>query len=180
MKTPEACEREGLSYTDHILGLVKEHYEVEVPADDVVAIHPTKKEGFCILKIWNRKAGSAYQKLCTAIKTGGKFGRERREKQAEERGERRRGQEERTQRVRPNFWATFQLTRRRSDLISKLKSLKKEKKISQFSSNENGDIFIKVDQKQKNQRLTYDWKVFNSKTVTIEEVMKLVSKGEEE
>lgn len=177
IKSPEECENEGMSYTDHILDLVKQHYEVEIPIQDIVAIHPTKKSGHCILKIWNRRMNSAYQKLCESIKRGGKSGRLRREAQGGGRGESQNNGVVNTQQNqgRSNFWATFQMTRRRSELISTLKVLKKEKKIATFSSNENGDIWVKLNHQQKKIQITYDWRVQGSRTDTALELKARIS-----
>ena len=177
IKSPEECEKEGMTYTDHILDLVKQHYEVDIPTQDIVAVHPTKKPGFCILKIWNRKMNSAYQKLCESIKTGGKFCRMRKQAEGGGKGERRgtQGVSNQQSQGRSNFWATFQMTRRRSELISTLKVLKKEKKIASFSSNENGDIWVKLNQQQKKTQITFDWRIQGSRTDTALELKSRVS-----
>ena len=75
----------------------------------------------------------------------------------------------------PNFWLTFQLTKRRSDLIKKLKELKKDGKISRFTSNENGVINLVRNKGEAPKRLTMDYRVDHSKTYYIAELLQLVS-----
>lgn len=74
---------------------------------------------------------------------------------------------------RPNFWLTFQMTTRRSALIKKLKELKKNNKIYKFNSDENGEISFIRKKDGPRFKLTMDWLDENSKTYTVEELVKL-------
>lgn len=132
------------SYVDHVRGLVESHYGVDIPRSDIAACHPLSN-GAAILKIWNRKNCAPYHKLVAAVKVGGKFGlqqkqRARDKKQGGEGEKEEKGTEEVK---RPNLFLTFQLTRRRSELVKHLKTLKKSRKISSFTTDQNGLITFK-------------------------------------
>ena len=137
--------------------------------------------------------GSAYAKLCSAILKGPKPSQPRKEEEivsqpgAMEGNEMEGGamegkasvqgaQKEEVRKVkRPNFWLTFQLTKRRSDLIRKLKELKRDGKINHFTSNENGVISVTLSKGAAPKRLTLDYKNDNSKTYYVGELLQLVS-----
>ena len=91
-------------------------------------------------------------------------------KRTQDKGEKSKGK---TPILRPNFWLTFQMTTRRSALIKKLKELKKNNKIYKFNSDENGEISFTRQKDGRKQRLTMDWLDENSKTYTVEELVKL-------
>ncbi|MCP4052469.1 MAG: hypothetical protein GY739_05250, partial [Mesoflavibacter sp.] len=61
---------DGETYQEQIIRLVKEYYGVLIPKQDIVACHPTKSGG-AVIRFGNRNSNSAFDKLCTAIKTGG-------------------------------------------------------------------------------------------------------------
>jgi hypothetical protein len=68
---PELEQGKGKTYEDQILAIIKQHYGVSIPANDLQACHPVGKN-CAIVKIWNRREGSAYHKLVFAVKCGGK------------------------------------------------------------------------------------------------------------
>ena len=72
----DKLKEQNKSLLDHVTELIYEHYEVQVPHGDVEACHRLKKGGV-LIRFWNRKIGSAYQDLVSAIKSGGKFGKEK-------------------------------------------------------------------------------------------------------
>ena len=166
-------------YTRQVLDLVEEHYGVRVPEADVIALHPLKNKGSADLKIWNRKLGSAYQKLTKAIKRGGKA-KAQRDQEAErnenehEKGEKEKGEKEK-EKKKVNFFLTFQTTYRRSALIQKCKSLKKAGRIEKFSSNENGQISVTLNGGEF-VKITVDPYDKSTKTFTEDELEALCSK----
>lgn len=182
LKTPEECEKSGITFTEHVLDHVEQHYGVRIPLQDIVAVHPNRNPGSAIIRIWNRKQGSAYQSLCTAIKKGGKTSEKQRRSgegegtdsdqagEGNQEGEGAQRGDKSTRGRRVNFWLTFQLTRQRNELISALKTLKKEKRIQNFTSNENGEIFLRYLGTGERMKLTYDWKNEDSRTWTVKEL----------
>ena len=181
IQEPEEIGEEN--YTQHICDTIKEHYGVTIdPVLDIAACHPTSK-GCGIIRFKNRRMGSAFAKLCSAILKGPKSTKkegpdgEEGEGSAEGQGEgaQKDGSKKVRKGVRPNFWLTFQLTKRRADLIKKLKELKKSGKISHFTSNENGVINLFINKGEAPKRLTMDYRVFQSKTYYIAELLQLVS-----
>ena len=69
IKSPEDLNEE--TYTEHIIRLVDEHYGVKIPIQDIINCHPTKSGG-AIIRFGNRKTNSKFDKLCSAIKSGGR------------------------------------------------------------------------------------------------------------
>lgn len=157
------------SYVDHVRGLVSMHYSVDIPKEDIAACHPLGK-GAAILKIWNRKNCAPYHKLVSAVKAGGKFGIEQKKRRSEKK------QGERGERgdnlVRPNLFITFQLTKRRSEIVKHLKNLKKAKKIVSFTTCQNGLIAYKqsFDSERVFVTIKCDESDESKKTFTISEI----------
>ena len=191
LEEPEEIGEEP--YTQQICDTIEKYYGVHIdPALDIEACHPTSK-GCGIIRFNNRRMGSAYAKLCSAILKGPKPSQPRKEEEivsqpgAMEGNEMEGGamegkasvqgaQKEEVRKVkRPNFWLTFQLTKRRSDLIRKLKELKRDGKINHFTSNENGVISVTLSKAAAPKRLTLDYKNDNSKTYYVGELLQLVS-----
>ena len=182
IQEPEEIGEEN--YTQHICDTIKEHYGVTIdPVLDIAACHPTSK-GCGIIRFKNRRIGSAFAKLCSAILKGPKTAKkegpdvETGERSAEGQGEGAQtdgAKKKESKGIRPNFWLTFQLTKRRADLIKKLKELKKDGKISHFTSNENGVINLVRNKGEAPKRLTMDYRADHSKTYYIAELLQLVS-----
>lgn len=118
-----------MSLLDHVLDLIQDKYHVTVPQGDVQACHRLP-HGAVILRIWNRRPGSAWSKLCQAIKS---------------------------RPVNPalNFYANFHLTSRRQNLTFLVRNLKKNKRISQYYTDENGAISIKVKETDRKRQITF-------------------------
>lgn len=183
----------GMTFEDHILKLIRETYGVNIPKNDIQACHPLG-ENSAIIKIWNRRPGSAFHKLVTAVKCGGvpkpknlgkssetKEGgagvkddvREKGEEQSAELGGGA-GDSGGASDVQPGVtnknsarvFINFHLTRKRYILLGHLKTLKKEKKIFKFFTNENGDISVKVRKDSIKKQLTIDQNTDGSKTYT--------------
>ena len=116
LKTKDELDNENISLLDHISQLIKQKYDVDLPEKDVQACHhlPNKT---VILRIWNRRPGSAWSLLIDKIKRGGD--------------------------KKVNFFANFQLTPQRNAISFHLRSLKKSGKISKLYTTENGAISFK-------------------------------------
>lgn len=137
LKSDEQLNKENLSLTDHIISVIREKYSVVLPPQDIQACHrlPTQvKKGqtanvAVVLRIWNRKIGSAWSQICEKIKSG----------------------------VKPemNVYLNFQLTRHRSALLHDIRHLRKENKIAKFYVDENAKIQIKVKDTDRKLTLTY-------------------------
>ena len=163
----DELKKQNKSLLEHISELILEHYEVSIPPEDVSACHRLKKGGV-LLRFWNRKNGSAYQQIVSAIKCGGKFGKEKKAARVA-----------RTPFTKqpPNFFLCFHLTKKRADIIKTLKDLKKKGKIWSFASNQNGVISMKKTETSGKMILTRDWDDGpECKTYTPDEIYKLVSK----
>lgn len=134
---------EGL--LQHVTGLIDKKYGVVVPRGDVQACHRLTN-GSVLLRIWNRCPGSAWSELISSIKTGG------RDKDLK-------------------FFANFQLTKPRSNLMYQMRKFHKEKKIAKIFCNENGQLSYKTTQDDKKTRITFfkTKTTASPKTLTIEE-----------
>ena len=139
IKSPEELEAAGVSVTDHVRELIKAKYDVELPAEDIQACHhvpswPKGRRGkpeyrSIVLRIWNRRAGSAWSVLIGKIMSGGNRA--------------------------TNVYANFQLTKRRSDLVYNLRKLKEAKKISKFYTNENGQVCYRISENSNKVKVTF-------------------------
>ena len=95
--------------------MVQVKFDVTIPANDIQACHRVNKS--VLIRAWNRKEGSAWSRINEGIKSG----------------------------VNPdlNVYFNYQLTNRRSGLLFEVRQLKKEKKISNYYTEENGQIHIR-------------------------------------
>ena len=135
----------------HVTDLLCQKYKVIVPAEDVQACHRLPN-GKVILRIWNRKPGSAWEGLISAIKTGGDR--------------------------KLDFYANFQLTSQRSSLLFQLRNLYREKKISKVFTDENGHISFKVNSESSKVRVTYvktDGQDNNRKNLEFSEICRQIN-----
>ena len=167
---------EGEDYTDKVLEQINVHYNVLIPKQDISACHRLAKEGTHIIRVWNRKPGSAYEKLCNSVKTGGKYGQEIKEYYTIEKAwnEKRGNKGARPVKpTRPNLFCNFQLTARRAAIAKKLRSLKNENKIAAFYTDQNGKIAMKLKKDSAKIFLTHDWNKTNSFTHDPSEIEKL-------
>ena len=167
--TDDQLKEKNTTFTEHIIGLVKEHYGVDMPPEDISACHRLKN-GAALMKVWNRKNESAYSKLVNAVRTGGKAGAERKKMRADKTPAK--------DLPKRNVFICFQMTRRRSELIKKLKSEKKANKITKFSSNQNGAITMTwkptANGSEKSVTLTKSWDDTQGKTFTTDEIDELL------
>ena len=150
IKSAEELAQQSISTTNHFLDLIKEKYGVTVPAQDVQAAHHLPN-GSLLVRIWNRKPGSAWSNLVNEIKRGGK--------------------------ENINIYANFQLTKCRNNLLYHLRTLKKAGKIAKLYSNENGQLSFKVKETSKKVIVTYSSisKNKDQSTMTKEEIDEIIS-----
>jgi len=150
IKTDEVLAQENKSVLEHSLDLIHSKYGVRVPIQDIQALHKLPNSTI-LIRIWNRKEGSAWSHLINAIKTG----------------------ENRS----VNIYLNFQLTQRRSNLVYHLRQFKKTSMIAKFYTDENGAISLKVKDKDSKLKITYYKKrdsVSAEKTLTKEELTRLI------
>ena len=129
IKTDEELRREKITMQSHIISLVQEKYDITIPESDIQACHrfPNKS---VLLKIWNRKEGSAWENLVRKIKS--------------------------PENSSFNVYFNFQLTNKRSNLLYECQMLKKTGKIDKFYSDENGHIKLKIKKDSNDKvRITY-------------------------
>ena len=179
IKSPEDLNEE--THTEQIIRLVDEHYKVKIPIQDIINCHPTKSGG-AIIRFGNRKTNSAFDKLCSAIKSGRRkakvggmgVGENKKGVTGAEEGKEKTYADATKNDGKPNFWITFMLSARRSNMIRELKQLKKNKKIHKFISDENGEIYMMPKEGHPKIRLTLDWtKPDETKTYLTHELIQL-------
>ena len=109
--------RKDVEDLDTILSLVEKKYDVKIPVEAITASHwlPT---GDYLIKFCNRKPGSYWRKLTSAMRKGGRKG--------------------------VNLFCNFNLTKPRLALLKCVRQLKSEKKIQQFKVDENGMLSIRL------------------------------------
>ena len=103
-----------------------------------------------IIKIWNRKEGSALEKLSNLIKKGG--------------------------RKEENIYANYMMTSKRNNILFELRVLKREGKLEKIFSDENGKISFKVNENSTKQPISFfaEEKFGICKTLSITEIKDLV------
>lgn len=148
IKSDTTLEAERSNITEHAIALVNEYYGVEVLEEDLQACHRLKGTGSILLRFSNRRNGSAYSKLVTEIKKGGKAGRQRSAAATPEL---------RREIKLPNLFICFHLTKRRGLLVKHLKALKRNKQINNFSSDQNGMVFLQRVRDGEWEPLTRKW-----------------------
>ena len=87
------------------------------------------QNGNVIVRVWNKRPGSAWSKLVTAIRSGNS--------------------------KEMNLYINFHLTKRRNAILYKLRNLKKEKIITKFFSDENGSLSFLKNIGGKKLKVTY-------------------------
>ena len=152
LKSDDKLKSEKLTMQAHVCTLVKDKYEVLLPEEDIQACHRLPN-GSVVLRIWNRKEGSAWESLVSKIKS--------------------------SENSEFNVYFNFHLTAKRSTLLYECRMLKEEVKIHRFFSDENGSTKLKVKPDSKDKvKLTYMSKSFKDMPVTFNkaELLKIVSK----
>ena len=104
-----------------VLRLIEEKTGIKFPPSEVVACHPfgKKDKTTYILRVINRKPGSNWEALTSAMMTGEKVQKE------------------------VNVFLNYQLTPTRSALAKEVRTAKQEKKIDKYSVDRNGRIKVK-------------------------------------
>ena len=115
IKSDEQLAEDGETLIAHVSDLAKKKYDVDIRVGEVEACHRLPNNQV-ILRLWRRTQDSSWAKLAEAIKSG----------------------------VNPglNVYFNFHLTRRRVGLVYELRKMKKEKLISKFFTDENGQIAV--------------------------------------
>ena len=161
LKSPDTLDKEGKTVVQHTIDLIKTKYGVEIPQEDIQACHHLPNSGgqkkpdskpehkAILIRIWNRKQGSAWSLLVNKILQGGNSS--------------------------VNLYANFHLTAQRNSLLYHLRQLKKANKIYKFYTSENGGISYRTNEKAAKKIITYHADKPNSlpKTTTPEELQKL-------
>ena len=144
IKAPDQLDTD---VTTHALNLIQQKYNVLIPAEDVQACHHLKSshsndKTAILIRIWNRRANSAWTALKKNILTG---------------------------QGNPslNLYVNFQLTKRRNTLAYNLRQLKKEGKIVKFYTDENGHLAFKKSDTSQKKKITYELSETDSTYVTM-------------
>ena len=128
IKTDKQLEEERMPLVNHVIELVKDKFDIDLPIQDIESCHRLQNKGI-ILRIWNKRPGSPCSEIVTAIKTG---------KNAE-----------------MNVYLNFQLTKRRNALLYEVRRLRRAGKIHKYFVNENGSMSIIVKEGEPKKRITY-------------------------
>lgn len=152
MKTQEELAADGgdRALPGHIVQLALSKYGTTLKEDDISSCHYLPKGGI-FFSLWNMRPGSPSAALTEAIKTS----------------------KDKTK----NIYINFMMTRRRSSLLFEVRSLKKQKKIARYYSDEKGTITIKVKEGDTNIKLCSFYETKNSpvRTFTVAELKKKVA-----
>ena len=152
MKTQEELAADGgeRALPAHIVQLALSKYGTTLKEDDISSCHYLPKGGI-FFSLWNMRPGSPSAALTEAIKTS----------------------KDKTK----NIYINFMMTRRRSSLLFEVRSLKKQRKIARYYSDEKGTITIKVKEGDTNIKLCSFYETKNSpvRTFTVAEMKKKVA-----
>ena len=107
--------------TEMVIRLIKEKTNIEFDKREVMACHPygSRDKTTCIIRIVNRKPGSIWDALTSAMRTGENMVKE------------------------VNVFMNYQLTFSRSALAKEVRKAKNKKKIDKYSVDQNGRIKVK-------------------------------------
>lgn len=149
VKSQEELRKEKKTVTDHACELLRRKYDVIVPPSDISACHHLQSKNI-LIKIWNRKEGSALEKLSNQIMKGG--------------------------RKEENIYANYMMTSMRNNIMFELRKLKRDGLVEKIFSDENGKISIKVHEKSSKQPISFfaEEKFGICKTLSIKEIKDLV------
>ena len=114
--------------TEMIVRLIRDKTGVNVPLCDITACHAINKQGAnssYVVRIHNRKPGSAWEVLAAGLMTGKNF----------KTGDYFTG---------ANVFLNFQLTKRRGDLAKEVRKAKYSKDILKYGTDQNGRITVRV------------------------------------
>ena len=129
IRKEDDLRRNNISLIEHVSSLIQTKYGVQIREEELVACHRLQNSTSVLLKFGIRTENSVWSKLVQAIKS--------------------------KPRSNINLFANFQLTARRSELMFQVRQLKKEKRIHQMYSDENGVISIRFQENGPKHRLTY-------------------------
>ena len=143
IKTDTQLAADKQSLTDHVVELLNNKFSARIRPDDMRALHRLPG-GAIIIRLDNRMPGSAWETICSGIKSG--KGREL------------------------NLFVNFQLTRRRANLLYEVRQLRKAGVIAKFYSDENGQIAVKQTETATKIKITYHSESRGSPLRTLTEV----------
>ena len=115
---------------DVCVRMILEKTGVALPVSDIVACHPLGNrrgaETTFILRVINRKPGSAWDTLAAALLTG------------------KNNQSGKYCNNEVNCYINFQLTKKKGELMKKIKEAKKNLKVVKYGADQNGRVTVKV------------------------------------
>ena len=115
IRSERELEEQGVSVARHVADLINKKLGVKVQKEDIKSCHHTKTG--LIVRLWDFKAGSVYDQVVTAIKSG--QGRQ----------------------VKDVF-INFALTNRRASLLYEVRQLVKSKSLDKFFVDSDGSISV--------------------------------------
>ena len=115
IKTEKQLEEEGTSVAKHVADLMDKKLGVRMSKEDIKSCHHTKTG--LIVRLWDFKAGSVYDQVVTAIKSG--QGRQVKD-----------------------IFINFALTNRRASLLYEVRQLVKSKSLDKFFVDSDGSISV--------------------------------------
>ena len=103
---------------------------IRVPLEDVSACHPLQRRGTepnttFVIRIWNRREGSAWEKLTPGLMTGRQPGG--------------------SNFTNANLFINYQLTPMRGDLVKAVRTAKVARRLHKYSVDANGRCFVQLD-----------------------------------
>ena len=103
---------------------------IRVPLEDVSACHPLQRRGTepnttFVIRIWNRREGSAWEKLTAGLMTGRQPGG--------------------SNFTNANLFINYQLTPMRGDLVKAVRTAKVARRLHKYSVDANGRCFVQLD-----------------------------------
>ena len=115
IRTEKELEEQGMSVARHVADLIDRKLGVKVAKEDIKSCHHTKTG--LIVRLWDFKAGSVYDQVVTAIKSG-------------------KGREQ------MDVFINFALTNRRASLLYEVRQLVRNKMLGKFFVDSNGSISV--------------------------------------
>ena len=155
IKTENQLKEDNESLTSHIQSLIESKFNVIIPDGDIQFLNHLPN-GSVMMRIMNRRPGSAWEELLNAIKSG--------------------------MNSEVNLYANFHFTRRRNALLYEIRVLKREGKVHKYFSDENGSISFRTKEKGFKQKVTYfvedpkNNKFGQPKTLTKDELLEYIRK----
>ena len=163
LKTDKELSASSESLLTNVRREILKKWGVDVPVSDFQACHRMKEDHTVIVRIWNRTPGAAFWRLVEDIRAGGPLDDQGRPKPAQR---------------KINLFANFQLTPRRNQLSYHLRNLKKENKIFNYYTNENGMLSFRLKERGPKIKVTYVSAKPGDipKTLSVQDIDNIISK----